>query len=141
MKPGLMIEHRRLGTDYLFVYGTLKPEAAPVEVAGVMRQLKRVGSGTIRGFLYDLGEYPGARLDANGGEIKGEIFEFDEPAILKPLDAYEEYDPEVPGKSLFVRRRCHVHLKEGNLFSWVYEYNRQPPSSQRIDTWIPAKKL
>jgi len=141
MKPGLMSEHRGLRTDYLFVYGTLKPEAAPLEIAGVMRQLRLVGSGTIRGFLYDLGEYPGLRLDANGSEITGEIFEFDDPAILKPLDAYEGHDPEVPGKSLFVRKRCHVHLKEGNLFGWVYEYNRQPPGSQRIDTWPSGKKL
>ena len=141
MKPGLMSEHRGLGIDYLFVYGTLKREAAPLEVAGVMRELRLIANGTIRGFLYDLGEYPGLRLDANGSEIKGEIFEFDDPAILKPLDAYEGYDPEATGKSLFVRRRCHVQLKEGNLFSWVYEYNRQPPSSQRIDSWPSGEKL
>ena len=77
------------------------------------------------------------RLDANGGEVEGEILEFNDPAVLKFLDTYEGYDPETPGKSLFVRRRCQVHLKEENLFCWVYEYNRQPPRSRRIDAWPP----
>jgi gamma-glutamylcyclotransferase (GGCT)/AIG2-like uncharacterized protein YtfP len=139
MQQSLTIDDRGLMTDYLFVYGTLKPEVAPAEIAAVMRQLRSLGSGTIRGFLYDLGEYPGVRLDSSGGEVEGEIVEFNDAAILKPLDAYEGYYPEAPGKSLFVRRRCHAYLKEGNLFSWVYEYNRQPPSSRQISTWPPRK--
>jgi len=126
--------------DYLFVYGTLKPEVAPAETVEVMRHLRNVGRGTIRGFLYNLGAYPGVRLDANGREVEGEILEFNDPAVLKSLDTYEGYDPETPGKSLFVRRSCQAHFKEGNLFCWVYEYNRQPPSSQRIDTWPPSRQ-
>ena len=123
--------------DYLFVYGTLKLEVAPAEIVEVMRYLRNVGRATIRGFLYDLGMYPGVRLDANGGEVEGEILEFNDPAVLKFLDTYEGYDPETPSKSLFVHRRCQVHLKEENLFCWVYEYNRQPPKSRRIDAWPP----
>ena len=123
--------------DYLFVYGTLKPGVAPAEIVEAMRCLKNVGRGTIRGFLYDLGMYPGVRLDADGGEVEGEILEFNDHAALKSLDTYEGYDPETPGKSLFVRRRCQAHLKEGDLFCWVYEYNCQPPSSQRINAWPP----
>lgn len=127
--------------DYLFVYGTLRPELAPAEVAAVMRQLRNVGSGTIRGFLYDLGEYPGLRLDASGNEILGEVFEFNDPAVLQSLDAYEGCDASKPGQSLFVRKQCQARLKDGKLLCWVYEYNRQPPSSQRIDAWIPRKTI
>lgn len=127
--------------DYLFVYGTLKPELASPEIAAVIRQFKRVGSGTIRGFLYDLGEYPGVRLDANGKEVCGEVFEFSDVAILSALDTYEGYEAHNPTRSLFVRKQCHVRLKEndGQLLCWVYEYNRQPASSHPIDAWPPQK--
>jgi gamma-glutamylcyclotransferase (GGCT)/AIG2-like uncharacterized protein YtfP len=127
--------------DYLFVYGTLKPELAPPEVAAVMRKLKPVGSGVIRGLLYDLGRYPGLRLEATGNEVPGEIFELSDPAVLPALDAYEEYDPNNPKRSLFTRKQCLVRLKSGDvqLPCWVYEYNQQPMASRRISAWPPGK--
>jgi gamma-glutamylcyclotransferase (GGCT)/AIG2-like uncharacterized protein YtfP len=126
--------------DYLFVYGTLKPELAPPEVAAVMRKSKSLGSAVIRGFLYDLGKYPGLRLDAKGNEVWGEILEFGDSSVLRALDAYEGYDSENPKQSLFVRRRCQVRLGSGEVFPcWVYEYNRQPTASRRIDAWPPGK--
>ncbi len=126
--------------EYLFVYGTLRPEHAPPEIAAIVRQLRHVGSGAIRGFLYDLGEYPGVRLAANGNEIHGEVFIFDQPAVLQSLDAYEGYDPKNLDQSLFLRKQYEVRLKDESLLCWVYEYSRQPPSSQRIDAWPAVKK-
>jgi gamma-glutamylcyclotransferase (GGCT)/AIG2-like uncharacterized protein YtfP len=126
--------------EYLFVYGTLRPEHAPPEIAGMVRQLRHVGSGAIRGFLYDLGEYPGVRLAANGNEIHGEVFAFDSPSVLQSLDAYEGYDSENSYQSLFLRKQCEVRLKDESLLCWIYEYNRELPSSQRIDAWPPRKK-
>ncbi|HTC92802.1 MAG TPA: gamma-glutamylcyclotransferase family protein [Terriglobales bacterium] len=126
--------------EYLFVYGTLRPEHAPPEIAAIVRQLRHVGSGAIRGFLYDLGEYPGVRLAADGNEIHGEVFGFDSPSVFESLDAYEGYDPKNLDQSLFLRKQCEVRLKDETLLCWVYEYNRQLPSSQRIDAWPPGKK-
>ena len=42
--------------DELFVYGTLRPERAPAEIADVVRL---VGGGTVQGRLLELGGYPG----------------------------------------------------------------------------------
>ena len=123
-------------TDYLFVYGTLKSGAAPPEVAGAMRGLRSLGTGTVRGTLYDLGKYPGLQLYGTD-EICGEVLEFRDPSILKSLDAYEGYDAKKPSQSLFVRKQCQVRLtdKDRDLLCWVYEYNRQPESLQRIAAW------
>ena len=65
---------RSIMSQYLFVYGTLLPELAPAKMAKAVARLKLVGTATIRGRLYDLGNYPGARL-GGGGRIRGRVFE------------------------------------------------------------------
>lgn len=113
-------------SEYLFTYGTLRPDRAPAEIAATARALRGVGTGRIRGVVYDLGEYPGAVLDAGAAEVDGTIFELpDDPGILGLLDAYEEFDPGAPEASLFVRELHPVMLdKGGTLTCWVYVYNR-----------------
>ncbi|HTR25699.1 MAG TPA: gamma-glutamylcyclotransferase family protein [Terriglobales bacterium] len=111
---------------YLFFYGTLIPRFAPAEIESTVRQLRRVGRGSVRGKLFDLGEYPGAVLSSTGGPIKGLVFELpDDPKVLDRLDEYEGFDPEKPGSSLFVRKRRQAELEDGRkLACWVYAYNR-----------------
>ncbi len=113
---------------YLFSYGTLLPELAPGEIASTVRRLRPVGRGCVRGWLYDLGEYPGAVLSDAGPAIMGQVFELpDDPEVLKRLDEYEEFDPGNPDGSLFVRRECLVVLDHGKkVKGWVYSYNRPP---------------
>jgi gamma-glutamylcyclotransferase (GGCT)/AIG2-like uncharacterized protein YtfP len=123
--------------DYLFAYGTLKPGVYPPELARVVGGLNAVGSGIVRGTLYDLGKYPGLQLDDGGNEICGEILEFSDPAVLVFLDAYEGYDPRNPALSLFIRKRCQVRQQniKAELLCWIYEYNHPPGSSQKILVW------
>ena len=47
----------------LFIYGTLHPDRTPREIATAARRLIPVGPATIRGRLYNLGEYPGVILN------------------------------------------------------------------------------
>lgn len=113
--------------QYLFVYGTLQPGRAPAEIAPIVRRLRTVGDGFVRGHLYDLGEYPGVVLDETGEEIPGKIFRLpEEPEVLKRLDEYEEFDAAQPEGSLFVRKECPVTRRNGNknLICWVYVYNQ-----------------
>jgi gamma-glutamylcyclotransferase (GGCT)/AIG2-like uncharacterized protein YtfP len=116
----------RVGKKYLFSYGTLQPGHAPAEIAPTVRQFRRVGTGFVRGRLYDLGEYPGAVLSRTGLPVRGQVFELpDDPKILRRLDEYEGFNPSQPKGSLFVRRRCLVTLKDGKRLScWVYTYNQ-----------------
>ena len=115
--------------QHLFVYGTLHPDRAPAEIAAAVSQLKRIGSGTIRGRLYNLGDYPGVVIDPiHNDDIPGTIFALpDDPTLLAALDRYEDFRPSDPEGSLFLRKQLLVTLPDGTtLESWVYLYNRDP---------------
>jgi gamma-glutamylcyclotransferase (GGCT)/AIG2-like uncharacterized protein YtfP len=123
-------------TEYLFLYGTLKPSQADGEVADVIKRLRLIGSATVPGRLYDFGEYPGAVVSRNSSQsIHGEVFELplDAHAIIKALDEYEEFDVNNPGQSLFVRQRVSAKLCDGRRVNcWIYVYNREPGNARQI---------
>ena len=58
-------------------------------------------------------------------EIAGTVFQLpNDPDVLCALDAYEEFDPDAPGSSLFLRVLHPVALtKGGTLQCWIYVYN------------------
>lgn len=112
--------------QYLFVYGTLHPDCAPAEIANLVRRFECVGKGTVRGTLYDLGAYPGAMLDEDcSRRISGTVFRLPQgDDVLPRLDAYEDFDPDAPESSLFIRRLHPVRLDDGSMLRcWIYEYN------------------
>lgn len=122
-------------TEYLFLYGTLKPKEAASDVAETVKTLRRVGPATIPGRLYDFGDYPGAVIEQSAKtSIKGELFELpNDDSALKALDEYEEFDRTDKKNSLFVRARALADLTDGRrLTSWVYVYNRNPGSARLI---------
>jgi gamma-glutamylcyclotransferase (GGCT)/AIG2-like uncharacterized protein YtfP len=120
-------------SKYLFVYGTLSPRKAPPEIRPQVRRLRRVGKGSIKGKVFDLGSYPAAILSRSGTQIKGEVFELpDDPELLKKLDEYEEFNQARPGQSLFRRQLVSVKMASRNgkkMRAWVYVYNREIPRS------------
>jgi gamma-glutamylcyclotransferase (GGCT)/AIG2-like uncharacterized protein YtfP len=120
--------------EYLFSYGTLLPSHAPAEIADTMRNLRRLGRGSVRGRLYDLGEYPGAVLQDGEARIFGEVFQL--PAgqeMLQELDEYEGFNPADPVGSLFLRKKCPVVLDSGKQIAcWVYVYNRDPGAAPLV---------
>lgn len=128
-------------SEYLFVYGTLRPEAAPPELQEIVGRWRKVGSATVLGQLYDLGEYPGAVLDANTStRIIGEVFALPNvPAALPTLDEYEGFDPEAPEQSEFQRIKTEVTLDGGGKQeSWIYVYNRDVTGLlSRRSRWQP----
>jgi gamma-glutamylcyclotransferase (GGCT)/AIG2-like uncharacterized protein YtfP len=121
---------------FLFVYGTL--------MRGFREDWQRkvgaefLGRGTIRGKLYDLGDYPGTRvLGAEPGRrVSGELYRPRDPELaLKTLDEYEEFSPLKPHKSLFIRKLVSVTLEDGRKKrAWVYLYNRGIAKARLIPT-------
>jgi|HubBroStandDraft_6_1064221.scaffolds.fasta_scaffold438973_1 gamma-glutamylcyclotransferase (GGCT)/AIG2-like uncharacterized protein YtfP len=113
----------------LFIYGTLHPDRAPAEIAPAARRLTSVARGTIRARLYNLGAYPGVILadetDPTAPIVPGEVFLVPDAATLAALDAYEDFRPQDPAASLFLRKKAVVTLDDGSHEScWVYVYNR-----------------
>ena len=129
-----LIEESTLGKsettgDCIFFCGTLLPQYVPSEMRGVVAPLRFLEEGSVRGMLYDFGEYPGAILDETSDKrVYGAVFQLPGGSrILDELDRYEGYDPANFGSCLFVRRRCPVEVSDGSVIEcWVYEYNGNP---------------
>ena len=116
----------------LFIYGTLHPDRAPREIAPIARRLTPIARGTIRARLYNLGAYPGVILagetDSTAPTVPGEVFLVPDDATLAALDAYEDYRPQDPAGSLFLRTKTVVTFDDGSSEScWIYVYNRSIP--------------
>jgi gamma-glutamylcyclotransferase (GGCT)/AIG2-like uncharacterized protein YtfP len=129
---------------HLFAYGTLMPQVAPPAVASVLRRLRRIGQGTARGRLYDLGEYPGVILDRPGRMVYGEVFKLPPgKRILNVLDGYEDFVPTRHEGNLFVRERCAVTMRSGeSLDCWVYAYKGSLRNARLIPggRYVPKRR-
>lgn len=115
-------------TEFLFAYGTLQPGRAPTEIAPLVEKLEIAGRGFVHGDLYDFGHYPGAVLDsASSHRIPGTIYRLPaDPDLLRKLDEYEEYSPDSPSASQFLRELQPVQCDDGRTIScWVYVFNEK----------------
>lgn len=122
-------------SQHLFLYGTLISSEAPKEIASIVKRFRRVGSGHVRGKLYDFGEFPGAVLDPSSRTIiHGELVALPpEEQILEALDRYEEFDPSDPKRSLFVRKKAKIQMADGSSREgWIYVYNRHPGNAKLL---------
>ena len=115
----------------LFIYGTLHPDRAPAEIAAAARRLTPIGPATIRGHLYNFGEYPGMILDDTAPTIAGELFTVPDAETFAALDAYEDFRPAEPENSLFLRVETTATTHDGSHQPcWVYVYNGKVTGSK-----------
>jgi pyruvate carboxylase len=122
--------------EKLFVYGTLR---RGFKLHSELAKLKAryLGRGRIGGDLFNLREYPGV-LPAPSARrgVEGELYELSKPQEhLTVLDRIEEFNPERPSKSLFVRRRATVRMIDGSrVRAWVYFLPRRPARASVISS-------
>jgi gamma-glutamylcyclotransferase (GGCT)/AIG2-like uncharacterized protein YtfP len=110
--------------DKLFVYGTLLDEDNKYGI--YLRSNSRFfAAGTIRGKLYDIGEYPGAVLVKEGDNyIHGTIMLVDRPReVLRVIDDYEGFGDDQPQPNEFVRVLTDAETQKGQVSCWVYLYD------------------
>jgi len=72
----------------VFVYGTLLTGESNHAI--IAPYVLAVAPGHVRGWLYDVGEYPALVLDDDGQEIEGEWLELSDEALV-PMDELEGY--------------------------------------------------
>ena len=106
--------------EYIAVYGSLMTGMGGCEELGIGDQLSFVSRCEIDGRLFDLGDYPGLLLGL--GIVHAELYEIANAAVLQRLDAYEQYDPDDPEGSLYIRKL--IRLAQPDRDAWLYEYNR-----------------
>jgi gamma-glutamylcyclotransferase (GGCT)/AIG2-like uncharacterized protein YtfP len=96
----------------IFVYGTLRSDANPSN-SHLLGGTLLATQCTVRGTLYDFGQYPGIELDSAGGAVAGELWSVPKQQ-LKRLDSYEG--------SQYVRVPVEVRLPgRGRATAMIYE--------------------
>lgn len=110
----------------VFVYGSLKRGEFNHKVLG---ESKFIGKTKVRGRIYDLGHYPGAKLSEDG-EIHGEVFDVDNETLNR-LDRLEGHP------HFYERKECDSPL---GVVS-VYELKRRMNLEDLIPSgeWKPSK--
>ena len=111
----------------LFVYGSLRSGFRSPAYEYISRYFQFVTEGKVRGYLYDLGEYPAALPTNDSAFIVGELYQARDSAqfeyVIAQLDDYEGVTPE-PGESpLYNRVLTEVETPQGMVKAWVYWYN------------------
>ncbi len=142
----LPIEHLNLAIQniesksrlqHVFVYGTLMrgesrwPQLEPWSSSPVQQ-------GKISGRLYNLGSFPGLRLDEHG-TVHGEVHRCEDiEQALEILDRVEGHNAGSLREGLYVRVPVSVRTSEGTVWAWTYVINEAPHPSTRLQDgrWI-----
>ena len=112
----------------VFVYGTLLSGLCR---ADALKQAEFLGAASTEGRLYNLGDYPG--MLPGLGTVYGEVYQVD-ARTLDRLDGIEDYYPDCPESSLYLRRPVRVTLTDNgqSLVAETYLYSMSIPETQRI---------
>jgi gamma-glutamylcyclotransferase (GGCT)/AIG2-like uncharacterized protein YtfP len=130
---------------YVFVYGTLR-RGEQRDINLLLPKPAFVGHAGVPGVLYDLGAYPGLRLDGSdrgaSGDVVGEVYAIS-PALERLLDEIEEVWPQATGE--YARRE--VPLRVGSaqalLHCLVYEVSQARATGRRVIAgrdWVEHRK-
>ena len=87
--------------EHLVFYGTLMSAFDTLDELGIRERLRLVGTCTLAGRLYDMGEWPSLML--GGGIVHGELFEVLDAGVFVALDPFEECYPADPLRSRYRR--------------------------------------
>ena len=121
--------------SYLFVYGTLRRDAAHPMHRVLLRHARAVGPARFSGLLYDLGPYPAAVPDPAGREeVSGELYRMgDAVKLFRKLDRYEGCYAESTAGPEYRRELREVVATDGRrLRAWIYLYNPPVDNLPRI---------
>lgn len=123
-----------MSVDLLFAYGTLMQPWSHPAARFLHTHSDYLGPAAIRGYLYDLGEYPGLIYDAESPTwVKGQLFRLKDPGQLLPyLDDYEGAVETDPDSGLYRKELLPVLHQQRQVSSWVYIYNQLRASDKLI---------
>ena len=113
-------------SDYLFVYGTLRPSHENPFARYLRQHSRYVSEGTFPGLLIDLGNYPGAVFQQGSHQkVWGSIYHIEQhkQTLLTYLDDYEGIGSESIQPVEYSRTLVPISVNQTTITSWVYLYN------------------
>jgi gamma-glutamylcyclotransferase (GGCT)/AIG2-like uncharacterized protein YtfP len=122
-------------SDRLFVYGTLRAHGRRGMHPLLADGARLLGSGRVRGRLFDLGAFPGlVPAQDPGSWVRGEAYVLLDPErTLARLDEYEGCGRSDPEPHAFARVERDVFLDSGErTAAWVYVYRGSPANGREI---------
>jgi gamma-glutamylcyclotransferase (GGCT)/AIG2-like uncharacterized protein YtfP len=115
------------GVYQLFVYGSLRSGFHSSVYDYISRFFTYVGDATVKGKLYDLGEYPAGIPVEEDVFIKGELYTIKNQQefswAIGQLDDYEGMYVEAGETPLYLRKISEVYINGTATTAWVYWYN------------------
>jgi len=127
------------GTQYLFVYGTLRRDADHAMARLLAASSRHVGQARFQGRLFRVSWYPCAvPSDDPSDRIAGDLFALHEDAVEQLLDTLDEYEgarTEGGRPPYYRRERRHVVLEDHReVETWIYLFNRPTDRLERIES-------
>ena len=131
--------------EYLFVYGTLKPEMIESVMPQLLPYFEFVANGYVTGKLFDVNDYPGAvPATSVHNKIFGQLLSIHrgfEKEVFHLLDDYEDYDTANVVGSLFRREKVTVYINEAHMQeAWIYWYNKSTSGLTEIISGVYSKE-
>ena len=111
----------------LFVYGSLRSGFQHAAYQYIRDYFIFQGAATVKGLLYDLGNYPAAIPTQSENFIKGELYllrnEDEFGWAMGQLDDYEGVNAEIGEIALYKRAIATVLINGQTTDAWIYWYN------------------
>lgn len=112
----------------LFVYGSLRSGFCHPAFEHIRKYFTLVSEARVKGFLYDLGDYPAAIATSEEAFVTGELYEVKEghefQQAIELLDIYEETGTEEGEGELYKREIAEVIYNNTTARAWIYWYNK-----------------
>jgi gamma-glutamylcyclotransferase (GGCT)/AIG2-like uncharacterized protein YtfP len=114
-------------SNLLFVYGTLRSGFKHLSYQYISKYFSLIGNAKVKGYLYDLGEYPAAKPTTDEAFIIGELYAIKNEAefywAIEQLDDYEGLNVVENKTPLYYRDLTTVYINNSTIPAWVYWFN------------------
>ncbi|HEX8332955.1 MAG TPA: gamma-glutamylcyclotransferase family protein [Segetibacter sp.] len=112
---------------HLFVYGSLRSGFRHPAYDYISRYFTLVGDAKVKGYLYDMGNYPVAAPTQDKAFIVGELYvlnnENEFSWAMAQLDDYEGINADEGEVAMYRREPVSVFINNATVDAWIYWYN------------------
>lgn len=122
----------------LFVYGSLRSGFQHAAYQYMAKYFQLLGHATVKGKLYDMGDYPVALPTTEEKFIQGELYTLNEADdfsyVIGQLDDYEGLYAEEGETPLYKRELATVFCNGQSSTAWIYWFNGSVNNLQEIES-------